>query len=1342
MNDSTIISAMIFILKAEEMGENEKILVELFRNAGLPFPVLKQVILVTENNFLIDNPFYHFLVDEGCIFTVVNKTEEGFVQSDLEVEVDDINDLTPQYSDYYKGLEEKVTVIYHNKLGEYLTYWFTKWWETLTISQKANYFKAFSKGNIEVDTEKDFILKVKGSNQGALFDFSKKSVTARQEHTFKNKFNLLGEFISTDGVMALIAVKAINQVNSINLWMNNIVNVLEQDLQYGVHALPEYNPKADPRMEIANNSILSLKCELDWFYPWVNFSSQKVSEDALDIFVESGEAFLTDRIFKKDVGGEIAANTAGVGRTLLPVEVDGKEVKLDVMLSNNRSDKPEKFIAGPNQFYRFLKAKVEGWEPMTWGNQLPNGDILYQGGLPLKTAIVETALNHGSGPSMIRPSLKFKCSVRKSGGEGSVEFLSLPKRVRNKLNELGLEKGFTNQSKPGVMYLKEMIREKCESILEQGKIYGPGETILSFGPEFGIEERIICANRELNQDFKVVSYKISENLSDEKSYQPDYFKVKFTVDTLFEDDMVKLRNAYIKLTTLPYEVEWLDHNKNVIPNWGGVDIMLNPETCKSPSIYQAMFIMEMGGGYYNPNTGKVFLKDWEAAKSYFTEEEKERYNSGEEMYLSTTPVVKADYDENGKLQIISQEPKENAIHKWTASRIETGFIKVAVEKSYWEYVSQIIDPSRIEEIEDHGEYVVVTEKIRKLISTYHYEVELSTAREKTSESGITLQQHIHMNALDPALAKALAEEAKESRKSAGAVIEMNTNSPEDLCNKGYETFELNEKGRKTLAQKVGEVVEQNDRKLFERLEKIFPNGVIFLYDYINSKGNKKEITIPLKFNALLKAVGFLTGNADGIGQLIGVFIRYALTCDTNQDGNSDNNKDGIIASLGEAVMKGLTSWFDSIRESKGIFKKMTSTDKIGVNLVVRTSYHPKLHSKDGVPVIILHPDCDGVKKLQKLYGGNINGKILNILRVPMVMHSSFRVKLDKNVGRIAHVFILPHLWAFNNEGDADGDTIFTFPDKESNSEKAKKVNEDILSMGGYKMCYGNDPKNHPFADFCEVPNKKKLDYLWSNNYILTSDYAETCKKVRQHYLGGVSAGYGVASMATFHLNEMMYSSTELDIRYWKLATALSWRLLYEGLGLSGWNPKNEKFYSILNAVIYSKDYTVGLNSKGRYTAKDSDIIGGKINGLKALIELSGFNYTNDNLTEEQIQQVKESAFRRILQAMKFFRSFNALTYGSKAAYFVEKDPNLTLRATIYGSLRQGTQGTDPKGVQQLENLRYGDTESKLRSLHIAVAKEELFETYQCEWVKEVAKDIANGMLDLTASNYLYKHRYD
>lgn len=1394
----TLTSISVFLLNSNEHDKVEK-LASLLKEIGSPIPVFDKLAIYQDDGGFA-HPYYQMLIDEGCEFAVVTLGDEEYINLEHTAPF-----LTSSFNEKQASVvpydpEVFKNVLFNSRLGNYLTKHFTQWVLTLDDQQLARFMHCFAEVPEDVTFKYDKGLKMYiggDNNSGVIIDFHKMTLQARNEYVFRKQYSIDGFSYDTKGLLVYIALLAMEDLGNINALMNSIPNTTHRDPGYGVQALDEFEPDKDISMIMMNNSVLGLHFEQGGLmFPWVQLINTKIKEESIDAFATRGEAYITDKYYMKDIGGAISANAAGVGRnTEFEVFVDGQSYKIDVVLNNNRSDKLNKLLNGPNQFYRFLKAKVEGWQQMSWGNILPDGTVVRQGGVPLRTAIVETALNPGSGPSFIRPGLEFNVLVRKSAGEGSINFLSLPRAVRNAMNEEGIKQGHTD--KPGLHYLKQMIYEKCEAIVTAcnlGKVYKPGEVILSYGSEFNLQERIVCMNNEMNQNLKIVDFQVSENPNRENGYTPDYFKIKFIADMHFVDPMVKMRNAYIKLTTLPYSVKWFDENLQEIPDWGGVDITLNPETTKSPSIFQAMFIQEMGGGYYDANSGRVYLNKWDDAIQFFTDEEKSRFSElGEDMYIDTTARVEATVDEKGAVVITNdkettrQLPQVHAIHNWAKSKKEARLMQMRVEKSYWDYAKQIVDPERIHSVEEKDTHYVVTEKVNVLISDYHYEVEISTPRENGGRSALTLQQLCHMTVADKELGEAINAESVKRRQSTKDLVLMMSKDVEFIqLESAMTTLELDEAGRTKLATLLGDALEENDRKLFTALRNclcpknklgqpiLSKEKMLVLIVKHNRASGTRTIVLPVKMSVLLENVGFLSGFADGVGKIFSTFIRYACSC------NGESGVDSTFGSLAEAVRSSFDSWFDTLRESKSIYKRLSMTAKVGVNLKIRTSYHQSLHSTDGVPIVILHPDCDVTKELMKDAEGNykpqylaypycdltdrskceadpeffrgnaehpypvvdrLEGEFACLMRVPMPMGAAFRIKLSRINGYIAHAVVLPHLWAFLDEGDSDGDGVFMMNLSVYNftTERALKFNDSYLSLKGYSLVYGLDPKQHPFADFCEVPGKKKIDYCWNNYFWPEDKYRQVCKDVRNHYIGPVGASYGVSSMLVFDLVNKMYSGTKDNvINKYEAATVCAWRMLYEGLGLAGWSADASKFFTILRAAAFAKAHLpgnnlVGYSEDGRITAfgyvKD-DEDKKPFDPIDPLIELSGLNYQNPDKTEEEIHAIKRVIMKKVVEAMSYYIGFNALTRGNPYAKTVMKDKTFFIKSVVYGALRQATQGTDPVEVKEFE-----DVDDLSMSLHETVIKEQLYHYIQCPWLQTLLIDASKTLNILKQLNH-------
>ena len=1398
LNPSTIESAAVFMMGSADKSEAlEQVLME----TGLPFPVFNELVILAQGKKkTISHPYIDFLIDEACTFYICGYSNGKLVDKDKEFKDSKLRELEAIIEEYTDA-QSVIPMVGSKDINNYLYKNVSQWMHSLTEEQIGKFVQAFAKKPeyVEVYSSNGLIIKIKAANgNGSIFNFTKKTIQARQEHELRKFIGINGQTYDSNALMLYLCINTIRTPKSINEVLSNLPNALNRKPGYGVQGLDEFDQTKDVAATLMNGGVLGISFPRQGkMFPWASLTSVKLQTETIDEMAKDGTAYITDKYYMKDIGGESPANAAGVGRNNeYEVVVDGERYVVDVVLNNNRSDKLPKLLNGPNQFYRFLKAQVEGWKSMSWGNILPNGTIIRQGGLPLKTAIVETALNPGSGPSFIRPGLNFDVSVRKSLPKGVINFNALPKEVRDDLNEKG--SSVTKQEKPGLFYLREHIEAKCKEIVEacdNGKVFKPGEVVLSYGSEFGMkEERIVVVNSNMNQDFRIVDYTITEDLSGPKQYKADYFKIKFIADLVFTDPMVKMRNAYIKLTTLPYEVKWADKNGNVIPNWGGIDIALNPETTKSPSIFMAMFIQEMGGGYYSANDGRVYLNDWTKAENFFTDDEAARYISDEEMFIDTTALIKKVVAKDGHiLKLEKQKFKLNAIHNWAESKREERLMTVKVEKDYWDYASQIVDLERIHSIKEKDTHYVITEKVAVLISDYNYEVEISTPRENGGRSSLTAQQHAHIAVADPLLGDAIAKDSESMRKSAHDLVMMMKGLTHNEEPVNYKTINLNSKGRKLLKSVLGNTVYQNDRKLLKALQnRLTKDGIEnwfrLEFDFNSANGSTQKIGVYVKIATLMQNIGFLSGNADGFGNIFCTVLRYAATA---------GNESGVESTLGSmmiALRSSLQSWMTSIVKSKSIYKRTTMTHSVMLNFKVRTSYHPALHSKDGIPVVILHPDCDVVKELLK--DGNRNyhakylafpycnlsdkerclkdegffrgkaychldqedknswtsypvpqrleGAITGLLRVPMVMLSAFRIKFDRNVGHVGHAIVLPHYWAFNNEGDSDGDglSMVNLDAYGYDTQRALELNEQTLSFKGYWDMYGLNPANHPFADFCEVPGKKEITYKWTNMFWLENQYRETCKKVRGHYFGPVAVSYGVASMAVFDLinyvNGPNPKTVETGIR--KLATAFAWRLMYEGLGLAGWSDGAKDFFDILRSITYAyffnnlsvKGLEVGHDKDGKWTSKKEEIVSNKIaDPIDHLIKLSGFDYQNDQMNEKQLDYVKRKVMERTIRNNLYMIGFQTITKGTNFQKYLAKNPEVMKNCVIYGALRKAIQGSDPGFLLEMGNDLGGEVQA--HSLHKLVNKNKLYRFVNCEWLAKLLKRSSETLVILGES---------
>ena len=220
------------------------------------------------------------------------------------------------------------------------------------------------------------------------------------------------------------------------------------------------------------------------------------------------------------------------------------------------------------------------------------------------------------------------------------------------------------------------------------------------------------------------------------------------------------------------------------------------------------------------------------------------------------------------------------------------------------------------------------------------------------------------------------------------------------------------------------------------------------------------------------------------------------------------------------------------------------------------------------------------------------GDYVAIGRTPMISLAGFELCLDETVG-IGSIVVDAYRWSAGNGGDADGDGCFIFTVRGKDAEETAAIvarfeaslNNSIIGEAGYAMAYGPTLATQPFKDFVECPAKKSFffegsekksytDAVWKNGEVVFNGYrlsaaalVEAIEAVTSHYREKVSYGYALASRSLYNLSRQVAKGrsqgTPVDARFYE-ACNWAWRVAYEDLGLSGYNPDGVDFWTSLD----------------------------------------------------------------------------------------------------------------------------------------------------------------------------------
>lgn len=781
------------------------------------------------------------------------------------------------------------------------------------------------------------------------------------------------------------------------------------------------------------------------------------------------------------------------------------------------------------------------------------------------------------------------------------------KTVRGEVNILRLP----SQLRQGMMASKEPMQKLVDSLTKVikatvvGKTFLPGETILALDGG----NHVIITNDYDNQPLLATKDFTVEAAG-------DVVKIQLKVRIEGNDQCVKLRGMGVKLTTLPYEVSGFSSN------W---DLMLNIETAKGKIGLVHLFVNANGGGVYNPNEGTIVL------------------------------------DKDG--QVIDLKEKVNGFTEWVATNTREEYIRLAIAKAEWQIIAQCFpNADDIKVIESHKDYVVVEEKIQVVFGGIPYDVEVSTPRENTGTSGLTLEQLANLSLQNRSLAEILHKESAEYKHVVCNLVGLVAGEPELP-----EVDTYSSAGRQAFRDAVttalaGKELGRKDRDILVAVAKAYPGGLALV---AKSETGAAPVTLRIHTPVIAKMGAFLGGSASDVAGVTVAVLSFLLDEKIEEETGINTRIYSWIA----AASSSLEGWMDKMTKSGGVLKRLGRTKKLLVNGKVKTSYHPMLQpGTDGLPVAILHPECAIVRIL-----GVKNGDIIGGGRTPMPFVTCFKVKLSREVGQVAHVMILPSIWAAGNEGDSDGDGIFTLnlTKRGVTVEAALEMNAHVLGQAGYAVVYGASPSNWPYADFVSYEDKWGKKALTSTKSAIifqmpAQDYVHNASLVEGHYRMAVGTAYGICSALSFYTANMAYEgATEAELDRAVRATTLAWRVLYEGLGLAGYSPEAKDFFEVLSIAVWSEGYTFNKDGKREF-ARDS-----KVEGYKpCAIELAAALVKATGLDMETALDLLDL----ILSANKVRATIGRLERGGKKLH-----PALPEEGALFGALRrlgQGRYGVD------------------------------------------------------------------
>ena len=758
--------------------------------------------------------------------------------------------------------------------------------------------------------------------------------------------------------------------------------------------------------------------------------------------------------------------------------------------------------------------------------------------------------------------------------------------------------------------LMEVIEGKIEKA--KGQVYAPGNPIISIMQG----KYCIVKNETFAQDIRVIGGTVTRNGVEGRA---DSVTIRLETEMVGRDQVLKLRGLGKKLTTLPYDVEGLSQP------W---DIILNNETTKGCPALIEMFAIEKGGCTYTPEGALLTIDD-----------------TGEVIDLMT---------------------KTNTFTEWAQAKLATDDTGASVKevisfdmaRDLWDSISSVVTNDDIKVIDIDDTSVRIEETVEVIYGYLPYDIEIATPRESVAFSKMTMEQVGIVALQNRGWGEALMGEVKYDNVI--SIVSMIT-SKDCAAQINISTTG----GRNHLRDIIGVVnnyvsdsAPGSDRKLLDRFAIVYPDGVDII-----AQNNGNEVSLHINGKAL-SAFGTFSG-ASATGIMLDLLTLLAYVTDEGVEDQS--GLDSKIYSMTAKVSRGLRTWCNTMVESKGILKSMARAGDVVVGKV-KTSYSPLLHSADGVPVILMHPDCPMVRML-----GVKEGQVIGIQRTPMGFILCGRVKFSTTDAFIAHYTVNPLLWHAVNEGDADGDQCGGINAHKYgiDAESALTINDSLMGMGGYFYCYEAD--DLPFFAFMSYEDKmgKKSLTKWDKavaTAIPVDKYVSDAAEVHMHYKVAVGVGYGICSALAFQTWDSMYRASGVDTDALK-ACVIAWRFVYESMGLGGYTPEAKIFMATL--VQAARAWAAGVpmyksaQDELYYSANstklaDTDRQGSGVPPARVMADLM------------PAKLAKEPAV--IYQLIK--ARARTLTYGALERGNFARD-NLIMSSSIYGALRRTGQGYDP-----------------------------------------------------------------
>lgn len=260
-----------------------------------------------------------------------------------------------------------------------------------------------------------------------------------------------------------------------------------------------------------------------------------------------------------------------------------------------------------------------------------------------------------------------------------------------------------------------------------------------------------------------------------------------------------------------------------------------------------------------------------------------------------------------------------------------------------------------------------------------------------------------------------------------------------------------------------------------------------------------------------------------------------------------------------------------------------------------------------------------------------------------------------------------------NRLDGDGIALLNLKILGVTKEEVLEINSSAMGLAGYEHLYGDDV---PFADFVSESDKVGKKSLRKASLIINTTMSDNNGKqvaitptfvgyfancVASHYRAAVGTSYGICSKLVFNAADVAATKPE-RLETLMTATLIAWRLMYEGLSLSGYSAKAERVMDIINIASVDVEgqqvLVKGDSLDFGFRAQEGDVV---VSGASLLAaEFPGLVVT-------------EEVFSTIIASRSITRVVPKLEgFGKLSSHW-----DLVRPAAIkYGALRRISQGDD------------------------------------------------------------------